>query len=161
MAKGSDTIMLLGAAAVAYYGYTQGWFSGILGKLGGGAPAPATPAAAPAPAPTLGSKVGTVAQIAAQAAANDAYILPDWTMLPSASTPAPSGYSQFVLTDYPQGVFLRQDVDILANQIVGSSGPIALADLQKAMTAKGLSGLGDFQRYIVTRTGRIRPVRVA
>ena len=104
-------------------------------------------------APALGATVTGAAQVAAQAAAKDPYILPDAaTFATFAQTPLP-GYAAFSLTDYPN-VLLRQDVWAAANTQVGTtSTPLALKDLQALMTSKGLSGYRDYVRHLVTRGG--------
>lgn len=177
MAKDTNMILLLGAAGVG--GYL--WYTGKLASFGlpGPSSTPATPPAPPlttaqqanailaaqqaagsgsgtnAPAvPALGTTVKSAADVAAQAAAKDAYILPDAaTFTTFAQTPL-NGYQAFSLTDYPN-VLLRQDVWATANTQVGSTGtPLSLKDLQALMTKSGLSGLGDFRRHMFVRSGR-------
>jgi hypothetical protein len=60
MAQSSNTglILLLGGAAAAYYAYTQGWLSSLLGSPAA-APAVSAPASLPAP---VQQSVGTPAQ---------------------------------------------------------------------------------------------------
>lgn len=182
MAKGSsNTILLLGAAGVAFYGYTQGWFNSILSSfgpiinVGGGGSSGTNPqltaaqaaaiqaaaakqGSAPIPpvatVPPLGTIVKNAGEVQAQAAAKDPYILPDaGTFTPYAMSPLP-GYVAFGLkagNDY-SNVLLRQDVYDLANSTVSASGnPLSLTDLQALMKTKGLSGLGDYRRHLYTR----------
>lgn len=180
MAKESGTFLLIGG--IAALGFA--WYKGYLAQFGlpgpsaaapatqltaaqvaailamqQGAQATGTPAQSTPPVsasiPALGTTVKSASDVAAQASAKDAYILPDAaTFNTVGSVP---GYQAFVLTD-AGNVFLRNDVAIAANQQVGSTGkPIALADLQKLMASSGLSG---FAGYMQSRTGRARPYRV-
>lgn len=160
--KGGDssgTIMLLGAAAVAFYGYTQGWFAGLFGT--------AAPVAAAAPTstgpvvPKLGTVVTNAADLQAQVAANDPYILPSAAIQGS----APAGYTTATNakaseTGAPNGQFyLRNDVASALLPVIGQGAtlgtlyqfPVAnLADVMAIMTSKGLSGY-TFQRYMQSR----------
>lgn len=179
MAKGSsNTILLLGAAGVAVYGYTQGWFNTILASFGGAAAAPAIaakPAAAVTPVPPLGTTVTNAADALRQVAANDAYVLPDAATFVSFQGALPGGYNTVTTTDKGQ-ILLRPDVyaavsGVLSNRVkraadagasatsIQNAGQTTLAEIQTMMSTQGLSGLGGLQRHMLTRTGRARPVR--
>jgi len=182
MAKGSsNTILLLGAAGVAVYGYMQGWFDSILSSFGGGvAPVLAAnkPAAAPAvtPVPPLGTTVTNAADALRQVAANDAFVIPDAATFVSFQGALPGGYNTVTTTDKGQ-ILLRPDVyaavsNVLSNRVkraasagasatsIQNAGQTTLAEIQTMMSTQGLSGWNDFQRHIAVRTGRLRPVRL-
>jgi hypothetical protein len=149
----SNTLLLLAAAGVGVYGYMQGWFSGLFG-----AAAPAATSAAPAPAavPPLGTTVSSAAQVGAQAAAKDPFILPDGPTFQATVATPPSGYTPFSLTD-KGNVFLRSDVYAAANAAVNAnSAPLSLSALQSLMTTGGMSGLGQYAHYLGTRYGKWR-----
>jgi hypothetical protein len=183
---GGSTILLLGAAGVAIYGYFQNWFASFgfastAAAATPAAPASTTPAASTASVPALGSVVHSAADVAAQVAAKDPYILPDNSVISQApvgyvlaanSTPAETGTTngQFYLrSDVADAVVaLINAVNTAAGRGASASlltlynFPIAnLAQLKTIMSSKGLTGLGDYQRHMYTRTGRYRPVRVA
>lgn len=183
MAKGSsNTILLLGAAGVAVYGYMQGWFDSILSSFGvSAAAAPVIaankPAAAPVvtPVPPLNTTVTNAADALRQVAANDAYVLPDAATFVSFQGALPGGYNTVTTTDKGQ-ILLRPDVyaavsGVLSNRVkraadagasatsIQNAGQTTLAEIQTMMSTQGLSGLGDFQRHMGMRTGRVRPVR--
>jgi len=192
MAKESSTgtILLLGGLGVAVWGYFQGWFSSLgftpaAAKPVTGTPAAstaATPPAATAAAPKLGTILTSAAQLAAQVAAGDAYILPG----PSLISSPPTGYT--LATDSnnaevgfaagntaPGSFYLRDDVaaalvaTINAGQLATQTGPgnvttatlyqfpiQSLTQLQQVMTGAGLHGLSGLAQYLYTRTGHVR-----
>ena len=196
MAKDSSTgtILLLGGLGVAVWGYFQGWFSSLGFAPAAAATTPGTtttttttstaanPPAATAAAPKLGTVLTSAAQLAAQVAAGDAYILPGPTLI---SQP-PTGYSLasdsnnaevgYPATNTAPGTFyVRNDVAaalvgvLNAAQVATHTGPgnvttatlyqfpiQSLTQLQQIMTAAGLSGLGGLAQYMYTRTGRVR-----
>jgi hypothetical protein len=196
-----STILLLGAAAVAVYGYTQGWFSKLFGttttsttqtaaQIAAAQAATAQAAAAAAASaaqnspilPPLGTILNNAPQIALQVAAKDKYILPGPALYSAASPPA--GYTAAIdalaseVGGGSGGFYLRNDIAaaVLAtvNGLLQAQGlpgltlgtltqfPIeSLSTVNQIATSAGLSGLGDYQRHMYTRTGRYRPVRVA
>ena len=195
--ENGSTFLLLGAAAVAFYGYTQGWFSSLFGTTAAAATSTAAQQAAAAAAaaakgpvvPPVGTVLTNAADLAAQVAAKDPYILPG----PALIGQAPAGYSlamdsmvgEVGGTGSAQGGFyVRNDVAsalvALMNALQtatnvatgGVSAPVTLetlyqypiqnlAQLKTVMSSAGLTGLGDYQRHMYTRTGRYRPARVA
>jgi hypothetical protein len=118
-------------------------------------------AAATTAAVPLGSTVTTSAQVAAQVAAGDAYILADPIAynVPMMAPAISAGYSLFPGSTDSSIIYLRPNV--AAAVAAASPAPTTLAQIQAVMSTSGLSGLGDYQRYIYTRTGKFRPVRVA
>lgn len=164
MAKETGTILLLGGAAVAIYGYFQGWFSGLTTKT---APSPAPPPTTTAPGttggpantvPPMGTVVVSVPQALAQVAAKDAYVMPNMDVYVALQTqiPANSGYN-FYVDSNGVPLLLRDDVyNALQASPAGAAGTVSLADIKKVMVTQGLSGctrygLGDYQRYLTTR----------
>lgn len=182
MAKDSSgTIILLGAAAVGVYGYLNGWFTGLFGTTAAAVAAPVpTPvvvptATAPTPVPPLGTTVTNVSDALRQVAANDAYILPDAATFATLQTALPGGYNWIMTTD-KGGILLRPDVyaavqtsisGLLARATAAgaatsslqAAGQVSLAQIQSIMASGGLSGFGDFQRHMASRTGRYRAAR--
>lgn len=175
MAKDNTLLLIGGAAALGF-----AWYKGMLAQFGipGPSSAPAAPAVDPVAAakaaadaaakaalataaatPALGTKVTKVSDLLLQVAAKDPYIIPDdATFAPYAVNPLP-GYQAFYL-DGTGNVLLRQDVYDAANAQVGATGTsLKVADLQSLMKTKGLTGFGDYQRHIASRTGAYRPVR--
>ena len=124
MAKDSTGLILLaGGAAVAYYGYTQGWFASW-----GLSPAAATPA--PAPTPTM------------PAAASTSAALPSATTMPAtAATPAGSSYSGPSLAAMLAALTAKvqasigSDSDLICPASSNSAVSQATANLQAAQTA--------------------------
>lgn len=173
MASSSTSTILLvgGAAAVAYFGYTQGWFSNLIGSAApmAAAPPPVVPTPAPGqttpgtvgttpPAPTappLDTTIVSLPQALAQIAAKDLYIKPnlDLYVLLQTAVPPNSGYNFYV---DPNGLplLLRNDV-MTAVQASPAGATLTLDDIKKLITTAGLSGLGDFRRHMWTRTGRV------
>lgn len=124
--------------------------------------------------PALGTVIHNAADLAAQVAAKDAYIFPDNSLIGS----PPVGY--VMATDATgsetgsvdgKGVgtfYLRLDIaqavlDVINTINSASGAPVAslqdlyrspvsnLKQIQGIMTAKGLSGLGDYRRYLQSR----------
>lgn len=175
MAKDSTgTILLLGGAGLAAYGWYAGWFANFLPAT---AASPAkTPAAgggsssAPPPVPPLGTTVTTAADALAQVAAKDPYILPTAPVYAQLIAALPAGYQVMTTTD-AGGVLLRQDVYAavstdVANRIsramssgasgasVQAAGLLTTEQIKQVMSNQGLSGLGDYRRHLAARTGR-------
>lgn len=180
MAKDSTgTLLLLGAAGVGVYGYMNGWFTQWGFGPGAVAVTPAAKQAAPAgPAiPAFGTIVHSLSDVAAQAAAKDLYIIPDAATI----SQAPSGYTLVKCSDMtacPGGaLYVRNDAAsalvATTNSVMGAvaqatgvpATPVTLANLyqfpisdlsglQSSIKTAGLSGMGDFQRYVYSRTGR-------
>lgn len=163
--KGGDsgnTILLLGVAGVAFYGYLQGWFSGLFGIAVAAAAPAATGGTPAAPAiPKLGSVVTNFADLQAQAAANDPYIFPNAAILST----APANYvlaadATTSETGTSNGQFyLRSDVANALLPIIGNGATLAtlyqfpvakLSDIQAIMTSKGMSGY-NFAQFMKSR----------
>lgn len=132
---GSGMLLMLGGAAVAVYGYSQGWFDSI---FGGGTPVYAPIAPPPAPTgnpianaatqivnapstpPPLGTVVNNANDIDAQLKAKMAYIIPDSSNLAALAAPLVSaGYinmTYVITTDAVTGapvtatLYVRPDV---------------------------------------------------
>jgi len=138
-----------------------------------------TTTAAPAvtPVPALGTTVTNANDVLRQVAANDAYILPDAATFAEFQGALPGGYQTVTTSDKGQ-ILLRPDVyaavqTLIANNVsrasaagasaqsIQNASQVSLANIQQTMSTAGLSGLGDYQRHVFSRTGRIRPVRVA
>ena len=67
MAKETGTILLIGgAAALGYYGYTQGWFANLFPAAASAVPKQPTTTPGPTPVPPLGTKVTNVSDALAQ-----------------------------------------------------------------------------------------------
>jgi len=147
---------------------------------GGAAPMPGTTTAAAA-VPALGTMVTTAAQAAQQAAANDPWIVFGGALI---GTSPPANYQLFNTSDLGN-IWVRNDIVTAANAWLAtqqaqanaacsawaltnpntpcpaSVPSMTLAQLQQIKTGAGLSGLGDYQRHVYSRTGRIGRARVA
>jgi hypothetical protein len=174
MAKDSGTILLLGgAAALAYFGYTNGWFSSLFPATAAAPPPPPPPSGPPPPAPipALGTTVTNANDALAQVAANDAFILPDAATFTTLQSALPSGYQVIQTTDHG-GVLLRPDVyaavqKLITNRVtratsqgastasIQAAGNITLGEIQSTMTSAGLTGLGDYRWYLGMRGYRV------
>lgn len=176
MAKDTSMILLLGAAGVG--GYL--WYTGKLAQFGLPGFSSSTPTPAPGPNPTpsgpppvppLGTTVTNANDALRQAAANDAYIIPDAATFSVLQSAPPSGYGWITTTD-KGGILLRPDVlaavqTAITNRVnratsqgaaassIQAAGQVTLADIQSMMSNVGLSGFGDFRRHMFTRTGRV------
>lgn len=156
-------IVMLGAAAVAIYGYTQGWFTSLttvpVTTPATGATQTSNPITNPATqivnapsssVPPLGTIVNNGNDIAAQAAAHLAYINPS----AAAVSQAPSGYTMVHVSDMsaaPSGViYLRNDIaqkDLAtANAVINAANQVAqvmAATSGQPYVAQGLLSLSD------------------
>ena len=166
---GSTMLLVVGgAAAVAYYGYTQGWFNTAgafttnLSPTGTNSAMPTNPITAattqvvntPVPAPPLGTPVNDANSLAAQLKANYAYIIPGAAIASNIATLAPN-YAPILTSDNGL-LLLRPDVASVVtsqinNRLVRAGGATltslqaatgeTLAMIQQAMSSANLSGL--------------------
>lgn len=163
-------IVMLGAVAVAAYGYMAGWFTTATAAttvLPPSTPTTGTSATNPINAgtqlvntpstpPPLGTVVSDANGIAAQAAAGYAYILPAQSLTNIMSL-TPNGYSNINTTDYGS-VFVRNNVFSAVNAdlqnrmqrainsgasatSVQNSSNLTLAQIVTSMSTNGLTGL--------------------
>jgi hypothetical protein len=165
----NSTMLLVvgGAAAVAFYGYTQGWFNTTAVTASAPAPTqnPAMPnnpitsattqvVNTPVPAPPLGTPVNDANSLAAQLKANYAYIIPGPSIASNIAALAPN-YVPITTTDNGL-LLLRPDVASIVtsqinNRLVRAGGATltslqaatgeTLAMIQQAMSSANLSGL--------------------
>jgi hypothetical protein len=162
-------LLLAGAGIAAYLAYSNGWFSSPTLAVAAPNPTPAgattnpvtNPATqivnAPSAPPPLGTVVGNANDIAAQAAAGLAYILPAQS-LQNLSSLTPNGYSPITTSDFGL-VFLRNNVYQVAttdlnNRIqraidqgaaetsVQNATKLSLTNIQQDMSSNGITGLG-------------------
>lgn len=172
MAKDSTgTFLLIGAAGLAYYGYTQGWFSSLFGTSTAGSttltaaqlaaiqaaagslnPPPTASATPPPEVPALGTTVTNANQALQQVAANDAYILPDAGTFATLQTALPAGYNVAQTTD-KGGILLRSDVYNALQTLIGnrvSKASAAGASLNSLQNASNVT-LNDIQTMMSTQ----------
>lgn len=117
--------------------------------------------------PALGTHNVNAAQALQQVAANDAFILPDPATFAQLQAAPPSNYG-FIQTTDAGGVFLRPDVYSAVQTLIQArvakasqagaaasslqaAGQVSLSDIQQMMTNQGLTGLGDYNRHLMTR----------
>lgn len=116
-------------------------------------PTPTSTAAIPVNTPA-----NTEADVSNQAAQRLPYIIPNASIV----SVVPNGYTTVNTLDKGT-IFLRNDLyaTVFAQdiQVASPLANITLATIRSE--AGGLSGLGDYQRHMYSRTGRMRPVRVA
>lgn len=164
MAKSSTgTILLLGGAGVAVYGYLNGWFSSLgLGPVVAATPAAAAQAATQGvilyvtPSGTLSStptpysyNAGGSASVPAPVS-NPPYIVPAQNPVPA----VPSGYTAVNTLDSGT-VFLRNDVyatEFAKNIQVAS--PVANITMATIKSDAGLTAYNGFRGYVGALTGR-------
>lgn len=160
-------IAMLAVVGIGVYGWMNGWFT-TQTVVATPTPAPTptnnpimNPATqivnAPSTPPPLGTVVGNANDIAAQAAAGLAYILPVQT-IGNLTSLTPNGYSPITTSDYGT-IFLRNNVYSVANtdlqnrinraQASGASATsvqastqLALNQIQQDMANNGIAGLG-------------------
>lgn len=186
MAK-DNTIILLAVGAAGVYA----WYKGYLAQFGIPGPssssgttltaaqiaaiqqaqAAAGTASTTPSVPALGTTVTNASDALKQAAANDAFIIPDAATFSILQAAPPAGYGWIMTTD-KGGILLRPDVlsavqTAITNRVnravsqgaaassIQQAGQVTLADIQQMMTTSGLTGLGEYRRHIFTRTGMV------
>lgn len=110
--------------------------------------------------PALGSTVSTPADVSAQLAAHDAYIIPSQSMIPTLGAVAAAGGYSNVTTSDAGTIYLRPDIATAAAAALPSTVPWQLSQIKTIMSNTGLSGhtrygMGDFRRHMASRTGRV------
>ncbi len=120
--------------------------------------------------PPLGTKVNSVADALAQIKAGDMFVIPDSATFVALQGVVPGGYKPIGTTDVGN-IYLRPDVYDTVSQLIqgrlarATAAGADAASIQNAaltymdeiklrISGAGLSGLGDFRRHMLTRTGR-------
>ena len=164
-------LLAAGAAGVAYYLYTKGYFSTTTlavtpagtaaTKTGNPISSGAAVVNTPVSAPALGTVITTGNQLAAAISAKQAYIIPDPAQLSAfGATLASAGYVNYTINiaadasdanPVLQTIYLRPDVatpeQTLNATRAARKGSVVydrMTDIQSTMAANGLSGLSAF-----------------
>jgi len=146
------------------------WAALSSGSAAAGSGLPANAGTATTAVPSMGTTVTNATDALAQVAARDAYILPDPATFATLSASLPANYGTVITTD-KGGVLLRPDVyaaveALITNRLtraaaggaaassLQAAGQTTLSEIQQTMSSSGLTGFGDYRRYVFSRSGR-------
>ena len=154
----NNTLIMVGLAAVAFYGYTKGWFSSLLGS----SPAAAAPAAPITYNMGSGNDTATYngVQVTFDKANSDlTYKSKVLTLLANAAQNTVGVWDSIYYIAYG-GSPLKITLPASAQASATMDAPTYI-NSRFAAGLSGYGGMGDFQNYMHRVTGRRLPVRVA